>query len=213
MKLKRRSSFNCFASDYLILFRLIISYFIGWLTICINVSGSFFRHAFVQSEESAVSNSLLDAFEQGDQSLLDQVIRRPVVTYLDNEVAKLARELQVPGGLPQNAYIPPSELINSDNFRPEQKNDFFIYNQNQDNSHSLNDRVEKESNSLHDQVQKNDKQESDKEDNVPPYIIDEKVEVPTAGNQIHLSSTTIPVPSSHSNFNQNTVVEEEDGLC
>ena len=184
-----------------------------------------FRHAFVQSEEAAISSSLLDAFEQGDQDLLDQVVRRPVVTYLDNEVAKLSRELQVPGGLSRQTpttHIPPSESVTSNNIRQEyeQKNDFPIYNQHQSDSHfsynqeqrenlfSLNVHTEKESDPLNGQAQKNDKQEYD-------VTLDETAEIPPTENQISLppSSTTIPVPSSHSNFNQNIVVEEEEGLC
>ncbi|CAG8501260.1 7239_t:CDS:2 [Gigaspora margarita] len=54
------------------------------------------RHAFVQSEESAIACALLDAFEQGDQELLSQIVRKQTVTFLDNEIAKLARGLQVP---------------------------------------------------------------------------------------------------------------------
>ncbi|CAG8501330.1 815_t:CDS:2 [Diversispora eburnea] len=57
----------------------------------------FCLQAFVQSEESAIASSLLDAFEQGDQELLEQTVRRQAVTFLDNGIAKLARGLQVPG--------------------------------------------------------------------------------------------------------------------
>jgi len=158
----------------------------------------------------------LDAFEQGDQDLLDQVVRRPIVTYLDNEVAKLSRDLQVPGGLSRPlpaTYIPPPETIKGHG----QNNDFPIDSQhqndpyfphNQEQKESLNDHAEKKSNYSHDQSQRNDRQESDEKE---AYIIDDKFEVPPAGNQIHLppSSTTIPVPS---NFNQNNVIDDDD-LC
>ncbi|RIB12104.1 hypothetical protein C2G38_2249716 [Gigaspora rosea] len=56
----------------------------------------FCLHAFVQSEESAIACALLDAFEQGDQELVSQIVRKQTVTFLDNEIAKLARGLQVP---------------------------------------------------------------------------------------------------------------------
>ncbi|CAG8810349.1 23366_t:CDS:2, partial [Gigaspora rosea] len=56
----------------------------------------FQLHAFVQSEESAIACALLDAFEQGDQELVSQIVRKQTVTFLDNEIAKLARGLQVP---------------------------------------------------------------------------------------------------------------------
>lgn len=186
----------------------------------------FCQNAFIQSEESAISSSLLDAFEQGDQDLLDQVVRRPIVTYLDNDVAKLSREIQVPGGLskpPPTTYIPPPKPITSNNDRlqgHEQKNDFPIYNQHQNDSYflhnqeqkgNLNDYAEKKSNSLHDQLQKNDKREPDEN---APYNISDKAEVLPTGDQIHLPSSTTPVPPSHSNSNQNTFIEEDNGeLC
>ncbi|KAG9287433.1 hypothetical protein G9A89_023805 [Geosiphon pyriformis] len=59
----------------------------------------FCQYAFVQSEESAVASILLDAFEQGDQELLEETVNRQIITFLDNEVAKLARNLHVPGGI------------------------------------------------------------------------------------------------------------------
>ncbi|CAG8605594.1 2204_t:CDS:2 [Ambispora gerdemannii] len=59
----------------------------------------FCQYAFVQSEESAIASILLDAFEQGDQELLEETVHRQIVTYLDNEIAKLARTLQVPGDI------------------------------------------------------------------------------------------------------------------
>ncbi|CAG8761051.1 12163_t:CDS:2, partial [Acaulospora colombiana] len=67
----------------------------------------FCLHAFVQSEESAVASSLLDAFEQGDQELLETTVHRQIITFLDNDIAKLARGLQVPGGISQR---PPQKL-------------------------------------------------------------------------------------------------------
>lgn len=168
----------------------------------------------------------MDAFEQGDQDLLDQVVRRPIVTYLDNNVAKLSREIQVPGGLskpPPTTYIPPPKPITSNNDRlqgHEQKNDFPIYNQHQNDSYflhnqeqkgNLNDFAEKKSNSLHDQLQKNDKRLPDEN---APYNISDKAEVLPTGDQIHLPSSTTPVPPSHSNSNQNTSIEEDNGeLC
>ncbi|CAJ0634277.1 10141_t:CDS:2, partial [Entrophospora sp. SA101] len=56
-------------------------------------------------KESAIASFLLDAFEQGDQELLEQAVRRQVVTFLDNEVVRLARSLQVPGA---SHWPPPS---------------------------------------------------------------------------------------------------------
>jgi hypothetical protein len=163
----------------------------------------FFSNAFVQSEESAVSSSLLDAFEQGDQKLLDQIVRRPIVTYLDNDVAKLSREIQVPGGLsrpPPVTYIPPPKPITSNNDRPqghEQKNDFPIYNQHQNDPYFLHNQEQKgnlndleKNNSSHDQLQKDDKRDLDEKE---PYNISDKVEEPP---------------------NQNTSIEEDNGgLC
>ncbi|RUP02328.1 soluble NSF attachment protein [Jimgerdemannia flammicorona] len=58
---------------------------------CVRDSG------FPQSEEASICHGLLDAFEQGDQDLLDQTVARQNITFLDNDIARLARQLKVPG--------------------------------------------------------------------------------------------------------------------
>ncbi|CAI2184897.1 19290_t:CDS:2 [Funneliformis geosporum] len=162
---------------------------------------TFCQHAFVRSEESAISSSLLDAFEQGDQDLIDKVMRNPIVTYLDNEVAKLSRELQVPG-FSSRPYIPQS-------VGPEKKN---MYNQPQSDSYSLqnqekktnpyylNDNMVNEDKSLHDH--KDEKQTFDGDN-------DENVIVPPKEDPIHQPPSAISAPV-HS---QETAEEEDDGLC
>ncbi|KAI7904039.1 soluble NSF attachment protein [Cokeromyces recurvatus] len=52
---------------------------------------------FVQSEEAAIANDLLKAYEERDQELLERTVRLQHITFLDNEVVKLARLLTVPG--------------------------------------------------------------------------------------------------------------------
>ncbi|CAG8713509.1 17344_t:CDS:2 [Racocetra fulgida] len=74
------------------------------------------RHAFVQSEESAIASALLDAFEQGDQDLLTQTVRKQTVIFLDNEIAKLARGLQVPGAISQLPTAQSNTSNNEDNY-------------------------------------------------------------------------------------------------
>ncbi|CAG8689495.1 32900_t:CDS:2 [Racocetra persica] len=76
----------------------------------------FCLHAFVQSEESAIASALLDAFEQGDQDLLTQTVRKQTVIFLDNEIAKLARGLQVPGAISQLPTAQSNTSNNEDNY-------------------------------------------------------------------------------------------------
>jgi hypothetical protein len=52
---------------------------------------------FAQSEEADIGQSLLQAYDEVDQVLLEKTVRRQQVTFLDNEVAKLSRTLTVPG--------------------------------------------------------------------------------------------------------------------
>ncbi|KAF7729568.1 hypothetical protein EC973_004243 [Apophysomyces ossiformis] len=52
---------------------------------------------FAQSEEAEICQCLLQAYNEGDQELLEATVRRQHVSFLDNEVAKLARTLTVPG--------------------------------------------------------------------------------------------------------------------
>ncbi|KAI9321548.1 hypothetical protein BX666DRAFT_1851168 [Dichotomocladium elegans] len=49
------------------------------------------------NEEAEIGQALLDAYEQGDQELLEHTVRRQHISFLDNEIAKLSRTLTVPG--------------------------------------------------------------------------------------------------------------------
>lgn len=40
----------------------------------------------------------MDAFAGGEQAVLAKVVKKPTITYLDNEVAKLAKSLNVADG-------------------------------------------------------------------------------------------------------------------
>ncbi|OBZ83373.1 Gamma-soluble NSF attachment protein [Choanephora cucurbitarum] len=52
---------------------------------------------FAQSEEAQIAQDLLQAYDERDQELLERTVRLQHVTFLDNEVVKLARLLTVPG--------------------------------------------------------------------------------------------------------------------
>ncbi|KAI1315278.1 hypothetical protein EDD11_001010 [Mortierella claussenii] len=74
---------------------------------------------FAQSEESQVAHAMLDAFDQGDQEYYNQTAARQHVGFLDNEVARLARniiisnELALDGGIVDPAKVsnPPGTHI------------------------------------------------------------------------------------------------------
>ncbi len=53
---------------------------------------------FLQSEEFKVANGLLEAFEKHDEGLLSELQKNRSLTFLDNEFAKLALTLKIPGG-------------------------------------------------------------------------------------------------------------------
>lgn len=53
---------------------------------------------FAQSDEVRAAGELLDAFEKRDPDILQTVITQQTFTFLDNEVARLVRQLRVPGG-------------------------------------------------------------------------------------------------------------------
>lgn len=57
---------------------------------------------FAGSEEAEIGEDLLKAYDTRDQELLEQTVRLQHVTFLDNEVAKLARLLTVPGEVLSN---------------------------------------------------------------------------------------------------------------
>lgn len=69
---------------------------------------------FAQSEEAEIAEDLLTAYEQRDQELLEKTVRLQHVTFLDNEVVKLARLLTVPGEVLSSA----SPRRDQDNIRP-----------------------------------------------------------------------------------------------
>ncbi|KAF9328526.1 hypothetical protein BG006_008299 [Podila minutissima] len=54
---------------------------------------------FVRSEESAVAHAMLDAFEHRDQNYYNQTAARQHVGFLDNEIARLARNIVISNDL------------------------------------------------------------------------------------------------------------------
>lgn len=74
---------------------------------------------FAQSEEAEIAEDLLKAYEERDQELLVKTTRLQHVTFLDNEVVKLARMLRVPGEVLSPTSPSRHELNSSNsNIRP-----------------------------------------------------------------------------------------------
>ncbi|KAF9348713.1 hypothetical protein BGX26_012891 [Mortierella sp. AD094] len=64
---------------------------------------------FVRSEESAVAHAMLDAFEHRDQNYYNQAAARQHVGFLDNEIARLARNIVISNDLiSEGGYVNPS---------------------------------------------------------------------------------------------------------
>ncbi|KAF9170792.1 hypothetical protein BGX20_008525 [Mortierella sp. AD010] len=62
------------------------------------------EEGFLKSEESAIAHAMLDAFEQGDQAYYNQIANRQHVGFLDNEVARLARNIIISNDLIGGGY-------------------------------------------------------------------------------------------------------------
>ncbi|KAI7887860.1 uncharacterized protein EV154DRAFT_426736 [Mucor mucedo] len=61
------------------------------------------QFSYMCGEEAEIGEDLLKAYDTRDQELLEQTVRLQHVTFLDNEVAKLARLLTVPGEVLSNS--------------------------------------------------------------------------------------------------------------
>ncbi|ORZ17232.1 hypothetical protein BCR42DRAFT_326500 [Absidia repens] len=72
------------------------------------------------NEEADIGQSLLQAYDEVDQVLLEKTVRRQQVSFLDNEVAKLSRTLTVPGE--SLSAQPPSS-----SYRPTPTNQSYPY--------------------------------------------------------------------------------------
>lgn len=57
----------------------------------------------------------MQAYEEGDQELLEQTVRRQHISFLDNEVAKLSRTLTVPGEMLSSGMGAPPSVTSSTN--------------------------------------------------------------------------------------------------
>ncbi|CEP16602.1 hypothetical protein [Parasitella parasitica] len=75
---------------------------------------------FAQSEEAEIADNLLKAFDERDQDLLVKTTKSQHITFLDNEVIKLARMLVVPGEVMSPASLNRHEINGggSSNVRP-----------------------------------------------------------------------------------------------
>jgi gamma-soluble NSF attachment protein len=72
------------------------------------------RHGvWVSCEEGQIANDLLDAYEKRDQKRISEIMKKQLIGFLDNEVAKVARKLVVPGGNVVHADLPPVPPENS----------------------------------------------------------------------------------------------------
>ncbi|KAG0197106.1 hypothetical protein BGX28_009379 [Mortierella sp. GBA30] len=66
--------------------------------------------AFCSSEESSIAHAMLVAFEYGDQAYYNQTASRQHVGFLDNEIARLARNIMVSDNLnTSGGYDDPSQ--------------------------------------------------------------------------------------------------------
>jgi len=67
---------------------------------------------FVQSEESAIAHAMLDAFEHRDQGYYNQTAARQQVGFLDNELARLARNIVISNDLISGGgFVDPSQSL------------------------------------------------------------------------------------------------------
>ncbi|KAF8978752.1 hypothetical protein BGZ46_006193 [Entomortierella lignicola] len=65
---------------------------------------------FIRSEESAIAHAMLDAFEHRDQAYYNKTAGRQHVGFLDNEVARVARNIVISNDLiSSGGYINPSQ--------------------------------------------------------------------------------------------------------
>ncbi|KAF9434835.1 hypothetical protein BGZ76_007345 [Entomortierella beljakovae] len=68
------------------------------------------EEGFTRSEESAIAHAMLDAFEHHDQAYYNQTANRQHVGFLDNEVARLARNIVISNDLISGGgYIEPTQ--------------------------------------------------------------------------------------------------------
>ncbi|KAI9260494.1 hypothetical protein BDA99DRAFT_512285 [Phascolomyces articulosus] len=70
---------------------------------------------FSQSEEAEIGQLLLQAYNEGDQELLEKAVRMQHISFLDNEVAKLSRTLTVPGEMLSSGALPNKNYNHNDN--------------------------------------------------------------------------------------------------
>ncbi|KAI8922460.1 soluble NSF attachment protein [Powellomyces hirtus] len=68
------------------------------------------QHGFAQSEEGGIAQALIEGMQNGDQEALNGALKRTAVQFLDNEIARTARELKAPAGRgPGQKSQPPPE--------------------------------------------------------------------------------------------------------
>ncbi|KAF9104115.1 hypothetical protein BGX27_010248 [Mortierella sp. AM989] len=67
------------------------------------------EEGFVRSDESAIAHAMLDAFEHRDQAYYNQAANRQHVGFLDNEIARLARNIVISNDLISGGgYVDPN---------------------------------------------------------------------------------------------------------
>ncbi|KAL3859841.1 hypothetical protein ACJMK2_010032 [Sinanodonta woodiana] len=55
--------------------------------------------SFPESEEAVAMETLLSAYDEGDEDEARRILAQPLIKYMDNAFAKLARDLVIPGGV------------------------------------------------------------------------------------------------------------------
>eukprot|EP01134_Creolimax_fragrantissima_P005744 CFRG5744T1 len=63
---------------------------------------------WTNSEDSRYADYVIQAFNEGDQELMESVVKKQRFGYLDNEVAKIARSLRVPGAGSKKKKLAPT---------------------------------------------------------------------------------------------------------
>ncbi|WAR11625.1 SNAG-like protein [Mya arenaria] len=102
---KKEISFYAAAENYAMIAKLVLGVILIKLHVGDYVAADeFFRSAtkfpqFIESEEAGAVQELLTAYDDGDEEAARRVLSLPLIKYMDNVFNKLARGLEIPGGM------------------------------------------------------------------------------------------------------------------
>ncbi|KAL4234965.1 hypothetical protein ACF0H5_006606 [Mactra antiquata] len=103
--LSKEIQFYAAAENYAMISKLVLAVVMLKLTLGDYVAADQFYNSavsypqFPDSEESAAIYELLQAYDSGDEENARKVLALPLIKYMDNCFAKLARALVIPGGM------------------------------------------------------------------------------------------------------------------